>query len=425
MVETKLVNSEVEVTELPQSPDDSEWGVTEATVYHAMISHDPEGRPPFEIWKSDRKSMEDGELEKKKRGFLDKVLGESGHTSCGYQANVGLFFKVPRHTTMFLCSFDHSKYLQQSMRYTKAERFISEIDKKEAKELFEKQNRLYNKMIDDGIAREDARFVLPLASASNIHQNTNFVGLANIFRVISSEHSKVPESSRKIIEKGLEELKSEEPELFRRELIRKYNHIGKGYPIANLFSDSNRWVNKIRGELGSEKVTSFDIDIDSDLVGESRERNDQAFSFLNLSNEVDKVSGYLTKMSLSAWHQFMRQDTVKQSIESIYNAAERGDIITPHTVSESSYEENYLDLCHESIDFYRKLKLEIDEEKAIEVIPNALSVHVAFSLDGYNTISGFMHDRIQKDSQWEIRKIAKRLKDRIEEENKDYGSKID
>jgi len=46
----KFIDSEVEVSELPHSPKNPDWGATEATVYHAMISHDPEGRPPSEIW---------------------------------------------------------------------------------------------------------------------------------------------------------------------------------------------------------------------------------------------------------------------------------------------------------------------------------------------------------------------------------------
>lgn len=424
MEEIKFVNSKVEVSELPHSPKTSEWGATEATVYHTMISHDSKGRHPSKIWESDRKKMKPSELQNKNRLFLEKVIGEYGHTSCGYQTNIGLVYEIPRHTTMFLCSFDYSKYLQQSLRYTKAGSFTSSLRTEEVKEIFNKQNNLYNKMIDDSIKKEDARYVLPLASTSHIHQNTNFISLANIFRVLTSEYSKIPELSKQIIEKALKKLNQKEPDLFRRELIDQYNLIEKGYPIANIFSNSNKWVDEIKDKLGSAKVVSFKKEIDKKLVEESKNLNDQAFTFLNLSSQAKRVEGYITKMSLSAWHQFMRQDTVKQSVESIYDAVERGEIIVPDMIKESNYEEAYLDLCQETLEFYEKEKSRVGEEKAIEIVPHALSVYVAFSPDGYNILSGFMHDRIQEKAQWEIRSIAKEVKNLIAEENPTYGTSI-
>lgn len=423
-MDTKFVDSKVEVSELPYSPKNSEWGATEATVYHAMISHDSEGRASMEIWESDKKEMEPREIQRKKREFLEKVIGEFGHTSCGYQANLGLSFEIPRHTTLFLCSFDHSKYLQQSMRYTKSEKFIPDLKSGEAREIINKQNNLYNEMIKDGVTREDARYILPLASASHIHQNTNFIGIANIFRVLSSKNSKIPRSSEKIIRKGLDKLNLEEPDLFNKELIDKYNLFEKGYPVANIFSEPNKWINEIKVRLKSGKVDNFSREIDLELIEESKSLNDQAFTFLNLSNQAKKIEGYITKISLSAWHQFIRQDTVKQSVESLYDAVEREELIVPKTIKDSGYEENYLDLSRESLDFYESKISELGEEKAIEIIPHGLSLYVAFNLDGYNMLSGFMHDRTQKEAQWEIREVAKDLKGKITEENKAYGNSI-
>lgn len=419
-----LADPKVEVSELPRSPEDLEWGATEATVYHALISHDEEGRSSRKIWESDREDKEPSELRRKNRRFLERLIGELGHTSCGYQVNVGLVYEVPRHTTMFLCSFDHSKYLQQSLRYTRARSFISGLDRAEVGEIFAKQDNLYNEMMDGGVKKEDARYVLPLASAAHIHQNTNLIGLANIFRVLESKGSKVPELSKEIIERALEKLNSEEQGLFRRDLIDRYNRTGKGYPVANMFSEFNKWVSEVKDELGSERVAPFEREIDEELVKESKNLNDRAFTFLNLSNQVRKIEGYITKMSLSAWHQFMRQDTVKQSVESVYDAVERGEIIVPKTVEESGYEEDYLDLCREALEFYENGRSRVGEKRAIEVVPHALSIYVAFSLDGYNALLGFMRDRTEEVAQWEIRDIARELKGLIEEGNPAYGKYV-
>lgn len=97
-------------------------------------------------------------------------------------------------------------------------------------------------------------------------------------------------------------------------------------------------------------------------------------------------------------------------------------IILPQIVSGSSYEEGYLDLCRESLDFYGGLRSKTEEKKAIEIVPRTLSIFITFNLDGYDTLSGFIYDRIQEESQWEIRAIARDLKNYISEENPIYGS---
>ncbi|MFB6217314.1 MAG: FAD-dependent thymidylate synthase, partial [Candidatus Aenigmatarchaeota archaeon] len=137
--------------ELPQDTEEPGYGTPEISVYSAKISHDSKGRSPKEIWESEMEEYSEDELEERQSGFLNK-LARAGHMSVFYQANVGLNLEVPRHTTMFLCQFPHSKYLQQSQRYTEASEFISELD--DAEELYSKQAQLYEDMIEDGISKE-------------------------------------------------------------------------------------------------------------------------------------------------------------------------------------------------------------------------------------------------------------------------------
>ncbi|HDI02534.1 MAG TPA: hypothetical protein ENF95_00185 [Candidatus Aenigmarchaeota archaeon] len=415
----KFLKPWARVSSISMDPKNLDWKVSEETVYSTMISHDKEGRSPKKIWEDKRKKLSAGELEKTEKDFLDK-LASWGHISAFYQANVGINYGgIPRYTTLFLCSFDFSKYLQQSQRYTEAKYFVE--PREELRELIPKQYSFYKDMIKDGVKKEDARYALPLSiAASHLHQNTNFAGMANIYRVLDSEYSRIPKLTKRVIDDAFRDLEREDHVLFRKELIDKLNSKGKGYPVANMFSASNKWVN----ELEVEGVEKFERKIDEELLEEAKKFNDHALTFLNLTNRRDVVDGYIAEMSLSAWHQFMRNDTVKQSVESIYDAARRGECVVPKTVVGTKYEEEFVELHNEALDFYNKVKGKFGEEECVGVLPHSLTIKVAFDFDGYNALHGFMKDRISKAAQWEIRDVAYKVKELIKRENPLYAEFI-
>ena len=412
------MDSSISFSDTDVRKDPENYGATEVSGYSAKISHDKEGRGALDIAEDELGYDGEGEkpeeysekVEKELGGFLEKLAG-MGHTSCFYQANKGVNLEVPRHTTMFLCQFDHPKYLQQSQRYTEAEEFISEFEGDErVEELYMDAKKLYQDMISvegEKIRKEDARYVLPLGtSAKHIHANLNFVSLANMFRELEGEGSKVPGISEEAVEEILEELGEEETALFNREMMDEYNSTGKGYPVTNMFRDTNRALE----EMGSpeETVRPFSKKVD---VQEPGYRD----SFMNLSNfgpEDSEVKGFLTSMSLSAWHQFMRNDTVKQSVQSVYDAADEGEIVIPPSIDGSEYEEEFEELCGRSLELYGEL-LDEEGEKAVELVPHALSIDVAFSLDYFNLRNGFMKDRNNSSAQWEIREIAQEVDRRV------------
>lgn len=410
----KIEKPKIKVSELPKHPKYPEWGATESTAYSSKISPDRKGRSPTEIWLAEKEEHEERKRREKTREFL-KRLAKRGHTSCFYQVNVGLNYEIPRHSTMFFCSFDHSKYLQQSQRYTKAKEFIT-MDNKDLKEIFEKQRSLYKDMIDSGIKKEDARYILPLGvAAKHLHQNTNFINLANILRVIESENSLVPSLTEEIFEDCLNSLEELQPDLFNRELLELYNKNKKGYPVANMFSKGNIAIKKLTNKLYKETdvVKSFEIDLDERILEKALKMNDEALSFLNLSSNLEKIRGYFAPMSLSAWHQFMRNDTVKNSVESVYEAIERSKFVVPPDIKKSNFEERFIDIFHDSIEAYNKSNGKYGANNALSVIPHALEINVAFNLDNFNIISGFLLDRAQKAAQWEIRGIAERIEEKI------------
>lgn len=413
------MGNHINFSELKVETDPENYGTTEISAYSAKISHDKRGRSALEIaadelgfnGREDIDEQYQEKLEEKVGDFLEK-LAKAGHTSTFYQSNEGLNYQVPRHTTMFLCQFDYPKYLQQSQRYTKAEEFITELeDNKDVKEIYERAHRFYNKMISDEgtkIRKEDARYILPLGTAAkHIHQNLNFVSLANIYREIEKEDSRIPSISKKAVDEGLKALNHEEPVVFNKKLIDIYNENDKGYTVTNMFSETNKAIeNLINGE--KNKVLSFCADVDF-------QSNEYKESFLNLSNYGQmnpSVTGFLTSMSLSAWHQFMRNDAVKQSVQSIYDAAEKGEMFVPESIVESEYIKEFEKLFDDSMNLYSKLR-EDEGDDAIELVPHALGIDVAFSIDYFNFKRGFIADRKHGGAQWEIREIAKQVDQKI------------
>ncbi len=411
MKSIEIKEPDVVVSEFPSHPEHSDWGPKESVVYNTRISGDPKGRSAIEIWKNKKESMGKKELLEEEEGFLE-FLAERGHISAFYRTNVGITYKVPRHTTLFFCSFDHPKYMQQSQRYTKAKEFISLIDSTEAKEMFSKQSQLYNKMIENkSIPKEDARYILPLGTAAtHLHQNTNIAGLMNIYRVLRSNGSEVPDMTEDIFKDCIGKLEELEPSLFNEKIMNLLMGADKGYPVANMFSQKNEWVDKaLKNHRSCDVVSRFTYEVTEKLKNKADGFNDEALSFLNLNNSPLKVEGYVTTMSISAWHQFMRNDTVKNSVESIYSAADRGKMVIPPKIKDSEFEEDYIDIFEESLKLYESLKKQNGRSTAIEVLPHGLGIGVAFGLDGFNRIKGFLPDRTQEAAQWEIRAIARKV----------------
>jgi len=146
---------QVTVSELPSNPRHDDYGILEILAYSSRISHDTQGRSPLAIWQAEREDKQPEEQQRATASFLKK-LANMGHTSCFYQANFGLNYEIPRHTTLFLCSFDHSKFLQQSQRYTKAKDFMPMLGE-DINSLLSKQRDLYLRMVESDIRKEASR----------------------------------------------------------------------------------------------------------------------------------------------------------------------------------------------------------------------------------------------------------------------------
>ncbi len=142
----------------------------------AAISHAPQFR----------------ELSPKKVEKLIKVLKQLGHESVFEHASFTFAIEgISRVCTHQLVRHRLASYTQQSQRYVslKNPKFIvpesianSEY-MKEVEELLDKASTLYRKMVENGIRKEDARFVLPQGIETKIIVTMNARELRHFFKL--------------------------------------------------------------------------------------------------------------------------------------------------------------------------------------------------------------------------------------------------
>ena len=109
-----------------------------------------------------------------------------------------------------------ASYSQQSQKYTEPDKYIipPEIGSDNAiAKTFIAASEAYHILIDEGIAMEDARFVLPQASVTNLVMTINARSLMNFFDLRLSEHAQW--EIRELAQLMLQEVKKIAPTIFQ------------------------------------------------------------------------------------------------------------------------------------------------------------------------------------------------------------------
>jgi len=130
---------------------------------------------------------------------LIRHLIKNGHTSVLEHATVTFrFSNVSRSLTHQLVRHRIASYSQKSQRYVKESNFSyitpDSIKSNEyALEVYEEGmvaiNRMYTDLVDLGIRKEDARYVLPNACSTVIDTTFNFRSLMNFFNERGDKHA--------------------------------------------------------------------------------------------------------------------------------------------------------------------------------------------------------------------------------------------
>ena len=351
-----------------------------------------------------QEALKEENAEKIKKRLLDVTIG-SGHIDVLDQAVFTFVLRdIPRLTTIFLVSPLYLSHLQQSMRYVQPygvylpEELRSERDV--AKRVSE-SIKLYYKMVEDGVPKEDARFVIPLYTVTNIQTVGNARELTHVY--LMSRDRYIPPIIRKIVEDMIRSASEEAPELF---INRGANFNGvRYYPAPNLFGE-NRYLRGVIEEHKKDNIAlisynqSFKIR-ENELINALKENDESYFAMLR-----HNVYLFLVKMSLTTFHQAVRQRTWKHNVESIYDSLERTDYIIPPEINRRGWGERFEENVRALYELYRSLvERGFGKETAVGLIPHAHRIYDILEIDGWNYVGALPLRRCLR-AQWEIRFIS-------------------
>lgn len=167
------------------------------------------------------------DLEKPVEYYIKKAK-KLGHLSVIEHASFTFSVEgVSRSCTHQLVRHRLASYSQQSMRYVN----LSELDyndfvtpktikendaEEEYKELLESTISTYKKLLEKGVPKEDARFVLPIASPTNITVTMNGRELLHFLDLRLEENAQW--EIREVAKRMLEEVKDVAPNIFSEDI---------------------------------------------------------------------------------------------------------------------------------------------------------------------------------------------------------------
>ncbi len=189
-----------------------------------------------------------------------------------------------------------------------------------------------------------------------------------------------------------------------------------GFTFPNIFGET-----EIREKPGV-KIVYLHEDLPKILkrFKKEGERDYRALAFAVQNKILVRVVG---EVSLAAWNEIKRHRTVRQSVESLYLAAERGRF---YLFGEEG--KKYKEMLEESISLYEDLVSEgISKSEALYILPHALKVKITLLLDGYHLFSpfGFFGVRMCSKAYAEVREFCMRVKERIAEQLPEAGDLIE
>jgi thymidylate synthase (FAD) len=367
---------------------------------------------------------------KKVEGVLANSAGKGHGSVLDQDYFIFSIGDLPRAATLQLCLPEYLSHLQQSLRRAKADRGFyipsaikeSKLFNEVKKTLFEAFN-LYNEMNQDdkpegektGIPGEDARYHLPLYTKTNIQTGGDVREWQHLHAM--NNRGEVPSIVKETIDAIIAEGIKVAPAVFKN---REKNYETLAWrPSAQLFSSENRTLEGMLKNYDSGvslvSYSGFPV-TEQSIFRAVKERNEA-----ELSNLKHIHFEFLVPMSLVTYHQATRQRTWNHSLESIYHAVQRGNIITPPSIENSPFKEKYKNINERMLELYERLiGYGVPRAEAIGVVPHSLQIYDFIHVDGWNAIHS-IGKRTCTNAQWEIRGIANKMADYIKKENPVLG----
>lgn len=357
---------------------------------------------------------------KKERGVLKNSFGR-GHGSVGDQNHFIFSIEdLPRAATLQLCLPEYLAHLQQSLRRAKASRgfYLPEVIKQschgpDVEKTLLQAFELYEKMAEAGIPGEDARFILPLYTKTNIQTASNARELCHLWQM--SHQEGVPSVVTAVVDEMIAQAKEKAPYLFE-DFGYNFETLA-WYPSSQLFALTNEAIQELIKQHRNSKEKTILLSWMSpfEVTAEMLERAIKQRKEAELANLKHIHFEFLVPMSLACFHQATRQRTWNHSIEPIYDAVEDALVsqdkrmIIPPSVSKSEFGTEYAELHLQLLNYYKELiEMKVPRSEAIGVIPHSLKIYDWIHVNGWNAIHS-IGKRTCQEAQWEIRFIAQKL----------------
>ncbi|TSD02372.1 MAG: Thymidylate synthase thyX [Parcubacteria group bacterium Athens0714_24] len=347
--------------------------------------------------------------DKKEKGVLKNSFGR-GHGSVGDQ-NCFIFSieDLPRVATLFLCQSEYLSHLQQSLRRARASRgyhlpetIIKSSYLKRVEEILSNSFKLYERLCSAGIPAEDARYLLPLYTRTNIQTLGNARELCHLWHM--SQQPGVPSIVKAIVDEMIALAKDKAPYLFEKFGF-NFEPVA-WYPAPQLFAPSNELIKGLVESCASESVVLLDschkLPITAGMV-EQAVKGDEA----QLANLKHVHFEFLVSMSFVCFHQAVRQRTWNHSVESIYDAVNgEARMVIPPSIKSSSFSFAYEKQHLEMLELFHSLIQDgIPTPEAVGVLPHSLLIFTLIHVNGWNALHS-IGKRTCVEAQWEIRNLA-------------------
>jgi thymidylate synthase ThyX len=389
-----------------------ECGPEQVAAYGAATCF--EERTSLELYTGDLEDKTQEQLAE----IIERMMRETsgrGHGSVLDQSAFTFVIKgLPRLATLQICSPQYLMHLQQSLRRASAESgyFLPEaiLNSDLAREVVDTLNEsfgLYEAMKKEGIPAEDARILLPLFTRTNIQTTGDARELMHLHSMSRGEH--IPSIIRSVVEEMIVASSRIAPALMKE---RDTNYeVLAWYPSPQPFAFENETLIVTIDEKGKGGVALIDVSdgglvINDDiLIRAIKNRNEAELANLKSLHYV-----FLVEMSLMSLHQALRQRTWDQSVEPIYHAVERGDILIPPSISRRrEWLNKYNEVVNKMIALYHALVSSgISNQEAVGVVPHCIKIYDLININGWNAIHS-IGKRTCTEAQWEIREIGREM----------------
>jgi len=351
-----------------------------------------------------------------------KVHWEStrrGHASLTTSAI--LFWEVSncsRLVSMLLVSPVFGSYLQESQRRMplSRERLLipAEVRGSRLKGVYsdamDASFHAYEELRASGVPIEDARYVLPLSSATSLFASLPLESHLYLIRKAERGAGIVPRELQVLTERLIEMARRVAPLLIDARL--GFRAEWGYYAASDPLRHADGLIQRLCGDRPEAELELLSVDYPDGLAGVAPDR-----SALEQASPLFRAMT-VESLSLAAYHQAVRHRTVPTVPESIVEVAERwvrdpdNNIVVPPSVKSSR---DRLEAFRGGLaalrEAYRDISSEGQIAAALYTLPNSLKIRIVRVYNLFNLLSpiGFLSTRTCSAAQWEERAVAYRL----------------